>query len=396
MKKVGIITSNTSFANNYGAVLQCYALCQQLKLWGFEPEVINYSYKSNDVQISTSKSGTSRSFISRLKYLFDSNVSIVQKIQYRINRKNRAKMISGFVDFYTDHIPFNSKNAQTYEELMANPPRCDYFIAGSDQVWNPLIHNNENDKGYFLQFAPTESKRIAYAPSFGIKFYPEELKGTLSAYLSDFDAISVREREGADIVMNATGTTPPVVLDPTLMADPSVYNEVSGCDFNLPEHYILCYRFGKMSYSAKIIKKISKELGLPVLELPLSIESYGKGTRLRYDIDPSRFIGIIKNADLVLTDSFHCTVFSILNKRPFYTFLRQSNTSANNMNGRMEGLLTSLGLSDRLIYPDADFQFDKNRAMDVSYDGCCAVLEEERRRSQEFLKRALEFDNYEI
>ena len=66
------------------------------------------------------------------------------------------------------------------------------------------------------------------------------------------------------------------------------------------------------------------------------------------------------------------------------------------MNGRMEGLLTSLGLSDRLIYPDADFQFDKNQAMDISYDGCCAVLEEERRRSQEFLKRALELDNYEI
>ena len=210
---------------------------------------------------------------------------------------------------------------------------------------------------------------------------------TLKEYISTFDFISVRESEGQQIIFEKCGIDVPVVLDPTLMADPDVYEPISECNAKLPPKYILCYRFGKLAYSEKVIRDISKKMGLPVVELPLSIESYGKGSKLCYEIDPSQFIGAIKGAELVLTDSFHCTVFSIITHKPFYTFLRQGKDEKNNMNGRMENLLANLALEERLITPETINLIDLNKTID--YDLVEAKLKKLRRQSQQFLKEAL-------
>lgn len=388
MKKIGIVTSNTSFANNYGAVLQCYALCGQLRKWGLDPYVINYAYKNQGVEITTT-TRTKRSVLSRIKYILSQDISPSQKIQYRLMRKKREKMRQLFLDFCNMYISFHSEIPSDFSELEKNPPDYEYFITGSDQVWNPVIHGNRNDKGCFLQFAPPTAKRIAYAPSFGIQDYPNELKASLAQYLSTFHSISVREYEGQRIIKDACGIKVPVVLDPTLMADPDIYSEISDCPIELPEKYILCYRFGKMSYATKIIKQASKALKLPVVELPLSIESYGKGSRLCFDIDPSRFIGAIKGAELVLTDSFHCTVFSILSHTPFYTFLRQADGEKNNMNGRMEGLLEMLRLEKRLITPKSAESFHLDLDMEEEFSMAEAKFHEMRAESQKYLKNAL-------
>ena len=388
MKKVGIITSNTSFANNYGAVLQCYALCQQLKKWNFDPHVINYSYVNQGVAITTTFE-TDRSLLSKLSYIASKDVSMIQKIQYRLMRKNRETMKLHFIEFCNKNIPFHSRVSVTFAQLEKDPPDFDYFITGSDQVWNPVIHGNKNDKGCFLQFVPSTAKRISYAPSFGIANYPEELYTTLKEYLLTFDAVSVREREGQEIIQKACGLDAPIVLDPTLMADPDVYSDISACSAKLPEKYILCYRFGKMPYATRLIKRASKVLKLPVVELPLSIESYGKGSKLCYDIDPSQFIGAIKSAELVLTDSFHCTIFSIISNTPFYTFLRQIDGEKNNMNGRMKGLLEMLHLEKRLITPKSAELFDFDLDMEEQFSVAKAMLYGMRAESQTYLKSAL-------
>ena len=388
MKKVGIVTSNTSFANNYGAVLQCYALCGQLRKWGFDPFVINYAYKNQGVEITTT-TRTRCSFLSRIKYILSQDVSVSQKVLYRVMREKREKMRRQFLSFCNMYISFHSETPSDFSNLEKNPPDYEYFITGSDQVWNPVIHGNRNDKGCFLQFVPPAAKRIAYAPSFGIKDYPKELEASLAQYLSSFNSVSVREFEGQRIIKDACGIDVPVVLDPTLMADPDIYSEISDCPVELPEKYILCYRFGRMPYATKIIKQASKALRLPVVELPLSIESYGKGSRLCFDIDPSRFIGAIKGAELVLTDSFHCTVFSIISHTPFYTFLRQADGEKNNMNGRMEGLLKMIHLENRLITPKSAEIFHLELDMEEEFSMAETKLYEMRAESQNYLKIAL-------
>ena len=144
-----------------------------------------------------------------------------------------------------------------------------------------------------------------------------------------------------------------------------------------------------MPYATKIVKQASKTLKLPVVELPLSIESYGKGSRLCFDIDPSRFIGAIKGAELVLTDSFHCTVFSILSHVPFYTFLRQADGAKNNMNGRMEGLLRMFHLEKRLITQKSEELFNFDLDMEEEFSIAETRLYEMRAESQSYLINAL-------
>lgn len=156
MKKVGIVTSNTSFANNYGAVLQCYALCGQLRKWGLDPYVINYAYKNQGVEITTTTK-TKRSVLSRMKYILSQDVSVSQKVQYRLMRDKREKMRRQFLDFCNTHISFHSETPSDFSELEKNPPDYEYFITGSDQVWNPVIHGNRNDKGCFPEQRQTET-----------------------------------------------------------------------------------------------------------------------------------------------------------------------------------------------------------------------------------------------
>lgn len=391
MKKVGIVTSNASFANNYGAVLQCYALCGQLRKWGFDPYVINYSYLTQGVEATTT-SLVDRSLFSKIKYLFSHDVSWTQKVQYRMKRSDRQNMRDAFLQFCRTNLSFHSNEPAGYADLKRNPPGYDYYITGSDQVWNPVIHGNRNDEGCFLQFAQPNARRIAYAPSFGICDYPEKLNASLRQYLSTFDAVSVRENEGREIIKRACGADVPIVLDPTLMADPDVYSPISSCDAPFPEKYILCYRFGKMKYATEIINAIAKRMYLPVIELPLSIESYGKGSMLRYDIDPSRFIGAVRGAELVLTDSFHCTVFSILYHVPFYTFMRQPLGEKNNMNGRIECLLQTLEMENRMIAENAGERTYANLELQDRFLNTDRILRELRRKSQNYLRRALDIE----
>ena len=386
--KIGIVTSHTSFKNNYGAVLQCYALCEQLKLWNIEPHVINYTYQNSAMTVGMA-TRESHSIFNRLKYIFSGDVGFIQKIQYRLNRKNRMAMEKLFVDFYKTYIPMTSAEGKSFEEISENGFGYDGYITGSDQVWNPIIHNNQNDPCCFLQFAEDGAKRIAYAPSFGIAELPENCKENLKKYVDTFDAVSVREVSGQKILFDAMGKEYPIVLDPTMMADEKIYQSISSNKpKNLPEHYILCYRFGKVKYFEDILKKVSRKLGLPVVELPLSIESYGKRSRKTYSVGPAEFIGTIKGADLVMTDSFHCSVFSILNHKPFYTFYRQANHDKNSMNGRMADLLDKLNLQDRLIANAEDYK-KIDFSLAINYDGVDEKLSQNRQTSQEYLKKAL-------
>lgn len=388
MKKVGIVTSHTSFRNNYGAVLQCYALSEQLKRWGYLPYVINYTYMNENKRMEI-ENANKYSLKERINYVFSGEIDLLTKFSYRAKRKKRIKMEESFIDFYKRYLNIIPEEPITYEELKENPLGFDIYITGSDQVWNPKIHGNKNDEICFLSFAEKEAIKIAYAPSFGINNYPPNLYTDLMSKLKGLDAISVRECQGQKIILDACNMEVPVVLDPTLMADPDIFQPISNQKLNLPSEYILCYRFGKMSYSAEIIKKIAEQLNLPVVELPLSIEAYRKGTMLCYDVDPSRFITAIKNATLILTDSFHCTVFSILNHKPFFTFLRQSPDEKNNMNGRMIELLNGLGLENRLLYPEIDFKRLQEEDLNIRYENTDLILQKERMRSQNFLKSVL-------
>lgn len=150
--KTLIMTSNASFLDNYGAVLQAYAMSKQLGRWGYEPEIVNYKYNTGNQTVSV-ENQVDRSVRARIKYIFSGDISFTQKILYRLAREKRNVQTDLFREFVKNNIPIDLDMPVTYEELKRNKSDYGCLICGSDQVWNPLIHANQNDPGFFYNLA---------------------------------------------------------------------------------------------------------------------------------------------------------------------------------------------------------------------------------------------------
>ncbi len=378
-KKIGILTSTQSFSDNYGAVLQAYALSCCVKELGFEPNIIRYKVEGEHLNHSAPIS-------ERLKStLFNPNMSFHAKKRLVINKLKRRSVASVFGAFTRKHLNFFNEDYVTNDDLKKDTPPLDAFITGSDQVWNPVIHGNKNDPGYFLDFVPENKKRIAYAPSMGVDKIPEECENTLKDFLDKFDALSIREQSGAQIIKKCCNIDVPVVLDPTLLLSDREWDKISQNPDNLPEKYIFCYKFGKSKTMDKTIKSISKKYNLPIVTAPSTPEVRFKAD---YNIGPAEFLGAIKNATLVCADSFHATVFSIIYKKPFLIFPRHASTSKVNMNSRMENLLETFDLKDRYIPENTEY--DKETLFEISFINVDNILEEKQKESKKYLENALE------
>lgn len=251
----------------------------------------------------------------------------------------------------------------------------DYFIAGSDQVWNP----NYYDDMYFnfLKFASNE-KRIAYAPSIEISNLSISQEQMFKKYLEGFDKISCREQVGADILSKITGKHIPVVLDPTLLFDASEWEKIE-CKpkFHNRNRYILLYFLGEITEDyRRYIEKISEEYGFIVINLNDINSPY-------FSCGPAEFVYILHNAQIVFTDSFHACVFSIIFKRHFMAFDRQD--GGESMANRLDNLLNMLNIPNHKFKKDVDV----NLIMNFNYENSHQILKQLRKQSVDFLLAAL-------
>ena len=239
MNKIGIITSSCAksgtYGCNYGAALQGYALVRQLRDLGYEAYDVNYlsDYEYRPQQYSLLK----RTW-KRLGML--TNLQLVRgKLDQIKNRDNLRRNFLVFENFVADNnLTYAKGKFFTINELKQESEAFSAFITGSDVVWNPYLHGGINDPGYFLDFAVDGVKRISYAASFGVTLLPDESRQTLKSYLEKFDAVSVREKSGADLIKKETGMDVQVVLDPTLLLAPQKYDDLVKEPKNLPTKYI--------------------------------------------------------------------------------------------------------------------------------------------------------------
>lgn len=251
--------------------------------------------------------------------------------------------------------------------------RYDYFIAGSDQVWNPY-YDFVAGKCDFLKFA-RNSQKISYAASFGVSEIPSERKTEYAENLKTFKAISVREKRGAKIVEELADRKATVVLDPTLLLDEIEWKKVEKRPAFFPKgKYVFVYALGDKTDRFKDkIKQLKEEYEIFDVR---SLQKNGK----ELPVGPSEFLYLIRNSEEILTDSFHATVFSIIFRKKFVTF----NRPGLNMNSRIESLAVLVGAKDRLTECG-----DLNCEIEIDYANVDEILEEERRKSIDFLKNAL-------
>ena len=365
MKKVGIITLYGEY--NFGNRLQNYALQEYLKKYDVIPISLKNNSYSNKKKFYYINRGVY--FLRNLKRM------ITRKEAYRTdpNRLARFREFNSLIYFSPRYI--TAKNIKSFKDL-------DYFVVGSDQVWNP----NFDGLSDIMTLSDIErKKKVAYAASFGVSQLEDKYIEKVKKNIAEFNYISVRENEGKRIIESNTNRDDvEVLIDPTMLLDAKEWNKVFKKPNNYNgEKYILNYFLGEIPMNIKkIIEDFAIKNNCKVINILDKKDPF-------YACGPSEFLYLEKNAFLICTDSFHSSVFAILFDRPFKVFERQDSLDGKvNMNSRIYTLLTKFKLEDRYFNGILD-----EIALNTSYDDVSDILSNERAKTDSFFRKALDIEN---
>jgi len=334
--KIGIFTY---FQTNYGAVLQAYALQKYLqKQPGTEVEIIDFTTPEHLAGHKVCKRQSLKNPIAAIAYYFFTLIRYPQL-------KRRVRRTWEFKEKYYNF----TRRFSSMKDALENHPIEDIYISGSDQVFNP---NSKYVPLYYLGFDKGNSKKVAYAPSFGISQFDEGITQIVERYVKDFDFLSCREPTGAEFLRSINCQEVPVVVDPVLLHSADDWSKVAVSP-KMKGDYIFIYDLNGAENLIKIAKKIQNEIKMPIVCLTRNrLKIYSVNKQI-YDAGPAEFVGWIKDASYVVTDSFHGTVFSLIFRKQFFTFIAIETTSS-----RIRSILGKVGLENRIITKDALSDFD--------------------------------------
>ncbi|BES66460.1 polysaccharide pyruvyl transferase family protein [Gottschalkiaceae bacterium SANA] len=315
--KVGIITFYNNSVN-YGGVLQAYALCKAIQNMGYDCEQISYENSISRI-------------LNRGNFLMRTIRSVLYYSRQTLNRKMFKKRHKAIAEF-RNMIPHSSV---VYDEN--NIKECtdmyDIFITGSDQVWNL----DSFQPAFFLDFV-LGKKKIAYAVSLGKKQLTTEELGLFKRKIEDFNYISVRENDAVELLAKATSKPIFCTLDPTLLLEREEWDNVSSVRL-VEESYVFCHFIGDDGELRKISREYARKYKKKLVTLPhpsrINKSDLLFGDIQMKDANPGDFISLIKYADTVFTDSFHCCAFSSIYEKQFFAFHR---LGKNGMGSRIHSL----------------------------------------------------------
>ena len=366
--KVGIWTWSKD--TNYGTALQASAMQFIIEKFGYNAELIDYVYDESE----------------RILPYIGFRRKIQNRINYFINEKNNPniteeKLKSCFEDYRKSLFKY-SKQCVSKDDLNSLNGEYDIFVCGSDQIWTINGFYSKN----FLDWVIDNNRIIAYAPSLGVSqvtdgWYIEKLKELLGR----FKYLSVREKSGADIISNALGRSPVVVLDPTLLLTKSEWVDYLKIEENESKNYLLAYFLGNNDFYLKQTYKLAKELGLPAVLIPVRKKDF-QNTGNKEFIDPKKFVELFLNASYVCTDSFHGVAFAVNFNKNFCCFKRFKDVNKYNQNGRIVDFLTAVGLNERIFDGNNIRDFEQN----IEFGSVNDKLLQLRKASSDYFKVSLE------
>ena len=388
--KIGVLTHSTS-DDNYGQVLQCYALQQYLLKCGHQPFLIQYDEGKAQPQIRDSAIRSLLRFIlgclspNRRKAYKEIKVFKGQRAINAVQNKQRH-----FSQFKRENLIL-SRSFVSLKELHNDPPVADAYIVGSDQVWNPPL-DRDSSLAWYLQFGATGTKRIAYAASFGRELNAHEYH-KFRALLDGFDAISVRESSALECCRKAGVNNATIVLDPTLLVTLDVYKPFFK-DTRRESPYLFLYYLNVINKESLAWDQIESFIMAKNLDI-ITVSS--SGYYPAFDLIPDHanmlltipdWLDAVYHSTYMVTTSFHGVAFAIIMHRPFVAILLEGVYSGGN--GRIIDLLKSLGLSDRILTRDNSV----GDILETPIDWMVVdrLLEGQRKSSETFLQEALSLD----
>lgn len=362
--KLAVITRHAII--NYGSLFQTMATQQLLKAVGADCKIIDYirdteSYRNQEKTLLKGKPSFCNSFIKRDVYL------ALRQPESIIAGKRFAKMRKKYLN--------TTKLYSDIEHLQKDKPQADIYMTGSDQVWGPVM-DGTYDSAYCLSFTDDQDRRIAFAASFGRTNFTQETEEFYKRWLSRYEAIAVRE-DSAVQLLHSWGLQAKQVIDPTLMLDSTYWDQFTT---SIKKKYILVYQIHNDKKLDRYAKAVAKKAGLPLVRVSASFHQIVRGGKFKFCPDIGEFLSYIKNAQCLITDSFHGTAFA-LNFNTSFVEVLPGETSTRNMS-----ILRLTGLTDRVLQNDSDFDL-ATRPIDFTYAN--RVLAEKRRESLSVLKEML-------
>tara|TARA_R110002167_G_scaffold149980_4_gene343565 strand:- start:3490 stop:4605 length:1116 start_codon:yes stop_codon:yes gene_type:complete len=366
--KIKTITCHEVY--NHGASLQEYALLKYLENLGHQSEAIHYKppYLSKHFKLfKVYHPLFSKNIV--LKFIY-----IILKLPQRLNNLKRKKK---FDEFSKKYIKTGAKLYKTNDVLKKNVPYADAYICGSDQIWNSFFENGK-DPAFYLDFAPKNKLKISYAASFAIDELDENIKDFVKQKVSNLDFVSVREISGKKILNDLGFNNVSQVLDPVFLLKSEHWDSLITIKKE-SEKYIFVYDFDSNPFIQSMAENYKKKYGLKIITVNQLIKYADKNYFLE---GPEKFLALVKNAEFVISNSFHAVAFSIIFKKDFVVFNRQDK-----INTRMRDLLASINLSQLLIL-DKDMS-ENHEINSINYNLAQEYLDTLINSSKQFLVKAL-------
>lgn len=345
--KLGIVSCY--FINNYGSILQAYALQEYFRAKGIECDTV--SVEELKPYLGVKKKQYYFRNIHKLGLVFSKLPMLYLKVLQKINYRNLGHMYRERVrkfDDFRKSFKLSDKSASSPRRLTDLAVMYDMIVVGSDQLWR---QDNIFADYYTLNWVPDNIPKISYATSFGVSELEKNYQSRARSFLNRLSAVSVREDSGSNLVKKLTGKTPCVVCDPVFLLTESQWNMLSDASVCPNQKYIFTYFLGKGKMCRKFAEKLSEVTGLPVLGIVHNDSYTAADERMEYPLSsgsPNEFLGLISNAEYICTDSFHAAAFSTIFNKNFFVFNRFKSRK-HGTNSRLESFLKMTGLEHRLI-----------------------------------------------
>ena len=371
--RIGIITLHRVL--NFGSALQAYALQLFLEKNGHcDVELIDYMFpnKYHYNKYAINKRNV-RIWLGTLKdYLF----------------KRRKDTIRRFHDFYNDYYHLSSVRYESIEQIEKDPPIYDLYITGSDQVWN--YKELKNDPVMYCSFAPLGSKIISFAASFTNKVLPKQYQNEVKKRLERYSKIGVREQSSLNILSDLGLTKDKevtVTCDPTLLLGKDDYHELAlKSELKINDDFILVYgltyAYDPEPALSTIVDEIADKYKCSVYTLWFRHPHFKTKHKEIWGVGPCEFCYLFENAKFVITSSFHGTMFSVINRKPFISIIPPNN----NGDRRIKDFLDNVGLSHNYIHANKTFYEATNNFYNQTVEGNISRIIQE---SKHFLLTSL-------
>lgn len=361
-KNIGLLTWH--YYSNFGSALQAFALQHTIETLGYKSSFVNYHNPK----------------FGKVNWIKDTVRLILGNTIGRIPLSVADRFRYATICF--SHKHHHLGKATTDEKLLPLLTKdFDILVCGSDQIWAPNVFNPV----YFAAFAEKHIRKVSYAASIGLNAIPEDLILKYKELLQSFHTIGIREEEGKNLLKQTCGIDSTVVLDPTLLVDASVYCKMQRKVHGIHKPFLFCYFLNKEHQYKENVERYAREHNLQIVGVSDKATD-GKWMKRLTGLGADHFLWLINNAEAIMTDSYHGSIFSLLFHKNLWIFQRFVESDPICQNSRIRQLRNNFNLGQRII--TATSLIDETKAIDYNYFE--SRLKELRASSLDFLKKTLE------